>query len=254
MPTDLVGVGFYLLLIIPGVVFAFSRERHRPKVKRSAFRETATAILVSAAIISLFALVLAVGSVFNTSWHNQVAEFLADPSAYAREHYELFVICGFMVLTFVSLLAWWLGSERVHNLTIGRSGDDPDRESWGYVFTRQPAALNFAGVQLKDGTWVQGYVDTYGNVGEEGTPKALTLIGSLSVRPPGGALQDFDGEVIVVKDEEILYLSVTYIAGRGEQDSEEIIEPKRHLRSRLALVVLAAASGLILGLVLGDAA
>jgi len=248
VPTDLVGVTFYLLLIIPGVVFAFSRERHRPRIKRSAFRETATAILVSAGIVSLFALVLAVGSIVSTDWHAQVAEFLANPSGYAREHFELFVIWGAVVLSLASLLAWGLGAERVHKLTFGRSSDDPDRESWGYVFNRRPEALNFAGVQLKDGTWIQGYVDTYGNVGEEGVPKALTLIGDISVRPVEGKLEDFDGEVIVIRDEEILYLSVTYIARDAaiRSASTEIIrKPWRWM------ILLALAAGVLIGLALG---
>jgi hypothetical protein len=236
-----------LLLIIPGVVFAFSRERHRPKVKRSAFRETATAILVSAGIVSLFALVIAVGSFVNVAWHEQVADFLAEPSVYAREHFGLFVICGFGVLALASLLAWWLGGERVHSFTLGRAGDDPDRESWGYVFNRKPDALNFAGVQLKDGTWVQGYVDTYGNVGEEGAPKALTLIGDISVRPVDGDLESFDGEVIVIKDEEILYLSVTYIAADGDAVPQTTARTGRPWRSKVALGSVALLVGFIIG-------
>jgi len=247
MPTDLVGVGFYLLLIIPGVVFAFSRERHRPKVKRSAFRETATAILVSAGIVSVFALVLATGSAVNPAWHGQVAEFLADPSLYARGHFELFVICGFVVLAFASLLAWWLGSERMHRLTLGRSSADPDRDSWGDVFTRQPKARNFVGVELKDGTWIQGYLDTYGNVGEEGTPKALTLVGNISVRPVGGELLDFDGEVIVIKDEEIRYLSVTYIAADSEAEGLAAVQERSSWRRKATLVGVALLVGGLIG-------
>ncbi|MFC7925178.1 DUF6338 family protein [Microbacterium laevaniformans] len=225
MPTDLVGVAFYLMLIIPGVVFAISRERHRPRVKRSAFRETATAVFASAAIFALFVLLVAVASMSNADVRREVVAFLDEPSAYARSHFDWFAIIGTVVLATAGVISWFVGSERVHALTFGRWQDDPDRESWGYVFNRIPDALNFAGVQLRDGTWIEGYVDTYGNVGEEGEPKALTLLGRISIRPPGAELTPFAGETIVIKDADIAYLSVSYVsdtvsAGRREVASD----------------------------------
>ncbi|AZS39468.1 hypothetical protein CVS54_00776 [Microbacterium oxydans] len=233
MPTDLAGVAFYLLLIIPGVAFSISRERHRPKVKRSAFRETATAVFVSAAIFAIFALVVAVLSMVNGSIRAEVTGFLLDPGSYTRTHFDWFVITSTSALTVAAVAGWLAGGKRAHELTFGRWQDDPDRESWGYVFNRFPDALNFAGVQLKDGTWIEGYVDTYGNVGEEGEPKALTLLGDISVRPPGGELQQFAAETIVLKDADISYLSVSYVSDQ-ETDADPVAQEPRG-RSRVAI-------------------
>ncbi|MGW9156115.1 DUF6338 family protein [Microbacterium sp. NPDC055665] len=248
MPTDLVGVAFYLLLIIPGVVFSISRERHRPKVKRSAFRETATAVFVSATIFALFALAVALMSMVDVTMRSEVTAFLKDPTSYTRAHFDWFVIVSTAALGVAGVASWLAGGKKAHELTFGRWQDDPDRESWGYVFNRFPEALNFAGVQLKDGTWVEGYVDTYGNVGEEGEPKALTLLGNISVRPPGGELQPFSAETIVLKDDEITYLSVSYVA---DADSDSDSSPARP-RVRLRLGVGAMVVGLLaLGFVVG---
>ncbi len=246
MPTDLVGVGFYLLLILPGVVFAMSRERHRPRVKRSAFRETATAIFVSTAIVSLFALLFAVGSVASADVHREVQRFLLDPATYARQHFEPFVIFGLLCLALAAWAAWWLGGPTAQRLVFGRS-DDPDRESWGYVFNRKPEARNFAGVQLTDGTWVQGFVDTYGNVGEEGMPKALTLIGQISIRPAGGELEAFDGEVLVVKDSDILYLTVTYLENESATSAPGARPTKGRRLLRIAAFVAIGVAGYQIG-------
>lgn len=243
MPTDLVGVAFYVLLILPGVAFAISRERHRPRIKQSTFRETATAIFVSASIVSLFAILVAVASLISPSIHDEVTRFLADPGLYARQHFEAFVLAGSLLLLFATSGAWWLGGRRADELIFQRRAEDPNRDSWGYVFNRKPDAQNFAGVRLKEGTWVQGFVDTYGNVGEEGMPKALTLIGSISIRPPGGELEAYEGEVIVLKDAEILYMTVTYLA--DESTPHTGILPSRRpwkLRAAVtcALLVLVA--------------
>ncbi|MCM3780657.1 DUF6338 family protein [Microbacterium hydrocarbonoxydans] len=253
MPTDLASVAFYLLLIIPGVVFAFSRERHRPRIKRSAFRETATAIFVSAGIMSLLAFLLSIASLGIPWLQEQIHHFLAHPGAYARARFELFIIIGLLVLVASSALAWILGGERVHDRTLGRSRD-PDKESWGYVFTREPSALNFAGVQLKDGTWIQGYVDTYGNVGEEGAPKALTLAGDISIRPPGGTTEPYDGSLIVIKDEEVQYLTVTYVepdTTLGLTTGGVDPKPSPAHRSKALVAAGVFVAGLAVGLALG---
>ncbi len=213
MPTDLIGVAFYVLLILPGVMFAISRERHRPRIKQSAFRETATAIFVSTAIAASVGFTVAIASLLSPPVHSEVVRFLEDPALYARERFEGFVIFGFVLLSAATWAAWWLGSKRADDLIFARRAEDPNRDSWGYVFTRKPEARNFAGVRLKEGTWVQGFVDTYGNVGEEGMPKALTLIGAIGIRPPGGELEPYEGEVLVLKDAEILYMTVTYMDG-----------------------------------------
>lgn len=216
MPTDLVGVAFYVLLILPGVMFAISRERHRPRIKQSTFRETATAIFVSTAILATFGFFVAVASLLSPAAHTEVIRFLGDPGLYARDRFETFVIVGFVLLGLATWGAWWLGGKRADDLVFHRGAEDPNRDSWGYVFNRKPEARNFVGIRLKEGSWIQGFVDTYGNVGEEGMPKALTLIGAISIRPPGGTLEAYEGEVIVVKDAEILYMTVTYMDGESD--------------------------------------
>jgi len=244
VPTDLVGVAFYVLLILPGVMFAISRERHRPRIKQSTFRETATAIFVSTAIVSVFAFFVALASLLFPSVHGEVARFLVDPGLYSRDRFEAFVLIGFVLLGVATWGAWWLGGKRADELIFNRRIEDPNRDSWGYVFTRKPGARNFVGVQLKEGTWVQGFVDTYGNVGEEGMPKALTLIGAISIRPPGSELEPYDGEVIVIKDAEILYMTVTYMA------DESVPTATTQSRSSAQKRRVAAAALIVLAIVL----
>ncbi|MDF2046469.1 DUF6338 family protein [Microbacterium sp. Kw_RZR3] len=247
MPTDLVGVAFYVLLILPGVMFAISRERHRPRIKQSTFRETATAIFVSTAIAASFGFVVAIASLLSPSVHTEVVRFLDDPALYARERFEAFVIVGFVLLSVAACGAWWLGSKRADELISTRRTEDPNRDSWGYVFNRKPEARNFVGVRLKEGTWVQGYVDTYGNVGEEGMPKALTLIGAISIRPPGGQLEAYEGEVIVVKDAEILYLTVTYMDGEPVPDGAQPRAARPRRTGRFAIIALLLLTVILLG-------
>lgn len=238
MPTDLVGVAFYVLLILPGVMFAISRERHRPRFKQSTFRETATAIFVSTAIAASFGFMVAIASLLSPWVHTEVAHFLGDPALYARERYEAFVIVGFTLLGVATWAAWWLGSKRADDLIFSRRVEDPNRDSWGYVFNRKPEARNFVGVRMKEGTWIQGFVDTYGNVGEEGMPKALTLIGAISIRPPGGQLEAYEGEVIVVKDAEILYMTVTYMDGEPAPDGAQSRAARPRRKGRLAIMAV----------------
>ena len=113
------------------------------------------------------------------------------------------------------------------------------------------AALVLAGLSALVVAWavfaLASVADTYGNVGEEGSPKALTLIGDISIRPVDGTLEDFDGEVVVIKDEEILYLSVTYIARPGAIRAPTAESTRKPWRWT---IVLAMAAGVLIGLAL----
>ncbi|MFS0715492.1 hypothetical protein ABC195_16595, partial [Microbacterium sp. 2P01SA-2] len=87
------------------------------------------------------------------------------------------------------------------------------------------------------------------NVGEEGMPKALTLIGSIKIRPAGSQqLEDLGGEVIVIKDSDILYLTVTYLEGDDEPGSVDAAPRSTRWKWWLAIGVF---GGLLFGYELG---
>jgi Family of unknown function (DUF6338) len=233
VPTNIFGVALYIFALFPGIIFAFSRERHKPSVKRTAFRETTTVLLVSAicdgavflAIVGISFAVPEIGRVglsFFAPWNKL--------DAYGVLWLVLLAVGSFSATL---ALGWFLGSAAMDGTAVGKFLQsnttlvDPNASAWGYSFTVGPDnqawdGLTLVGLQLKSGTWVQGYLHRYDNVSDGDVRRALTLAGEIKIRPVGSVVKPkkVDGfGIMIIEAAEIEYLLVGYEEPTGEAGS-----------------------------------
>jgi hypothetical protein len=233
VPTNIFGVALYIFALFPGIIFTFSRERHKPSVKRTAFRETTTVLLVSAVCDGAVFLVV-VGLSFAIPGISRVGLSFFAP----WNQLDPFGVLWLVVLAVGSLaatlaLGWFLGSAAMDGTALGKFLQsnttlvDPNASAWGYSFTVGPDnkawnGLTLVGLQLKSGTWIQGYLHRYDNASDGDVRRALTLAGEIKVRPAGSVAdpRKVDGfGIMIIEAAEIEYLLVGYEEPKGEPAS-----------------------------------
>lgn len=207
----------YILLLVPGLVFVFTRERHRPTVRRSAFRESATVVFASAICVAIVAAVVALVSLW-WPWLASGLEKVAkqDPEFIDSHLSGLFLAaCAFIFVA--SVLAWLLGTEWAHKIWSRRPWDkslvDQEASAWSVIFDQGgPDDVVLIGAQLKSGWWVEGALFTFDNSGDPSPNRAITLTGDLSARGPNAKTARPIGGygALVIEAGEIEYLLVAY--------------------------------------------
>jgi hypothetical protein len=209
----------YILLLVPGLVFVFTRERHRPTVRRSAFRETATVVFASAISVAIVAASIALVSLFWPWLAGGLARLIKQEPTFIPSHLAAIFLagCGFILLA--SGLAWLLGTERAHRLWSNRPWDkslvDQDASAWSVIFDQGGAEdVVLVGAQLKSGWWVEGALFTFDNSGDPSPNRTITLTGDLAARGPDAkTAKPIDGYgSLILEAGEIEYMLVAYAA------------------------------------------
>jgi hypothetical protein len=219
MPTTVADLAAYILLLVPGLVFVFTRERHRPTVRRSVFRETATVIFASAITVAIVVAVVAITSWF-WPWLARTLRRLAgqDPTLLADHVVELF-LGGCLLIVLASLLAWLFGTKWAHSVWSKRPWNkslvEQDASAWNVIFGEaEPNERVLVGCQLKSGWWVEGALFTFDNSGDSDPNRALTLTGEIASRGPDAKdVKPITGYgSMVVEAGEIEFMLVAYEA------------------------------------------
>jgi hypothetical protein len=180
IPQTIVGFWFFLLLVAPGLTYELMRERRRPAIAGTAFRE-ASRIALASFVFSLIAFCLlmalravAPGSIFD------LGAYLRD-SGYLRQNYSRFIFTAILgVVLALGLAALsvglpeWLGT-RITPATAKKfrlplwlcHRGLPGRLTSGGVLWRvlvrdQPdGKVPYVSLRLSDGTRVAGYLRHY---------------------------------------------------------------------------------------------
>lgn len=232
MFTTLTGAALYVLALFPGIAFAFAREGHRPVGRRSALRELAGIVLVSAVCDVVISLLLLGISFFVAPVAIALVNSLEGNTDYLVEHYRPLYGGGVAAVVLATLLGLWLGSAKASALGLDRlwrSKIDRDSSGWGIAFglgnngKSSPRVTVFVGAQMKSGTWIQGQLHHFNNAGDDETARSILLVGHLKYRPAGSTdllnVEDFG--TIVLSSDDIEYLLVGY---QDELSSNDIPE------------------------------
>jgi hypothetical protein len=215
-------VGF----VAPGLVFEILRERRRPLIEETAFREASRVALTSLlfTIMALLGLV-AIRQVAGTN--------LADPGEWVRQgntyvQYNL----GLVATTLLLELALALGLAVVVDWLFRQSvpGQIVSGSIWYQLFRRRcpKGATPWVHLRLKDETEIWGYVGDY-------TPdrklenRELTLFGpKLKYQPKDKDAQPLtpSWSSVSVRGDEISWMKVTYVADDSPPD-RFVILPSR---------------------------
>lgn len=188
MPTSVLGVAFYVFALIPGVVFLFAREGHRPVGKRSALRETATVIFVSTICDGIVALAVIAGAVAQPELYRVVVSMLSGDMTWARENFPLAALILAAAFALATIFAWLLGSKFAHDKILNplwRAEIDRDTSAWSRILHPDKDVEVRVGLNLKSGTWVSGTLYHFDNDPDSNPHRAITLNGEIRVRPQG---------------------------------------------------------------------
>jgi hypothetical protein len=197
VPSNVVGVLLFVVLLWPGFAYSAVRARRRPERQVSSLRETVSIAAVSVSSV----LVVGTGfAVLRAVWPTgtpDVGQLVFDGRPYLRTHHVSVAWWGLgLLLTAVggaAAVALAQSSERVRETRWLRwlpSDPDPSTMSaWWMMFSAyDPAEVEFhVGCSLADGSYVSGVLVAYSQLGTDTPDRDLVLGPPLSVRPAGVA-------------------------------------------------------------------
>lgn len=209
--TASVAVVVFVLLVIPGMVHEFARERGGGSYPETAFRE-ASRILVAGAFFTTVSLCLLalLGSARQGLLPDAGAWLArpAGPDGYPARHLPLIARTVLLHVVLACVLAW----------AAGRLGHRPSRSRyhpvhpWRLVFDKDlpEDRVPYVSVRLQDGTRVSGYVRHWPAASADPADAVLVLWKPrLTVKPKGGAVIPLDDwDRVVVRLDQSAYLQV----------------------------------------------
>jgi hypothetical protein len=214
VPTTLVGLLVFLVLLVPGFAYTLRRERVASSRDVSVFRETVELAFVSVVADAVVLLLFAGARALFPSLTPDPRQLLRDPGRYGLDHLGLVAAWGGGLLVVAAALA---------TLAAGPPFRRRKREheayasAWTLLFSEHPGARIYVGCLLDDGSYVTGRLRTYSRASEDDEDRDLTLTGPISYRGPGdtnaAVLPDVGAAAISAR--RLTLLTVSYQTGHG---------------------------------------
>jgi hypothetical protein len=216
MPTSALGVAFYVFALFPGVAFIFAREGHQPAVKRTALRETATLVFVSAICDAVVAVSIAIASLWWADLRIRLHEVVSGDLLWVQKNPAASIVTAIGIALIATLLGYLLGSEWAdkHGLDrIWRSAIPRDTSAWTRLFNEAPEdALVEVAVVLKSGEWVGGTLYEFDN-NPDSNPHRAIILTQPRYRPDGSddAAPIEGADYLVIEAGEIEQLHAAFV-------------------------------------------
>lgn len=221
MPTTLLSLVLFVVLLLPGFAYTLRRERLASTRTLSPFRETVSLAFVSivadAAALAGFALVRAAMPRTTPA----VTALLHDPN-YRQAHFGDLVGWGAGLLAAATLLATaaagnWprrqLTRLRRRRVPVPVREHEARVSSWTLLFTEHPDARIHVGCVLDDGSYVSGWLRSFSRAAEDVEDRELTLTAPILYRAPDrnrlSALPDVGA--VAISARRLQLLTVSYI-------------------------------------------
>lgn len=219
MPNEPFAILAYVFMLIPGTLFLFQSEKYRPRTKKSAFKETATIVIASAAC-HLVVLILFLVLVGFAGWpvpalQDFSKQALTDPSAMYKAQ-PIGVSWLFLFLLAVSsFFGLVLGLPKVWNPLIAIGGKPQIQRSettWTQIFHAKKGHRVFLELQMVSGNWIYGELTSHDPDADDDDNRSLVLGGNLYVRNHDAKEMTHlvTATQMIIQSKEIEYLSVTY--------------------------------------------
>lgn len=224
MPTTVVGLVLFVLLLVPGLAHVLLAEREGSARRLSPFRETASVAFVSVLALAATGGVFAIVRCALPAHTPDVGELVRRPHPYFVDHYAQLCAWASGMLVFATLLALAAGS-RAASAAVGKLRRSkvldailpPARGNFASAWTQmflhdKPSATRtYVGAVLNDGTYVAGYLRTWNRDSEDSPDRELTLT-DVSLRPVGGAAAPLENiGMVSLSARNLQWLSATYV-------------------------------------------
>ena len=215
IPNTLATFAAFLMLVAPGLVFEIRRERRRPALQETAFRE-ASRVAFTSLLFSGLALVLL--SAIRGWW----PALLLDPGAWLRQG-KIYLVSNYRIVARTGLVqvAVAVGLALLVDELLAQSqtkGHITPFSAWYHVFRKElpPNQVAWVGLRLSDKTEIWGYLKHYGAESDvknrEITLRADVDGRHLYMQAEGDEQPKelTDWKTIVVPGDQIVLLKVTY--------------------------------------------
>ncbi|WP_220505533.1 DUF6338 family protein [Microbispora sp. H10830] len=217
MPTTLVGVILFVVLMLPGFAYLVGKERVGTERRTSPFRETvaiaAASVTSELAVFGLFAVVRAVRPDLTPN----VGQLIQHPETYAPVHYEELIGWGVGLLLAAVALARAATWPRLRNSVVVRRlfGAYPHESTvsaWWILFRQwAPGTKVSVGCHLDDGSYVSGKLETFNTLADDSQDRDLIIRGPVQFRPDNKSeLEELDCGAVSIPGRRIVLMTVRH--------------------------------------------
>jgi hypothetical protein len=237
VPSSLLGLALFVVLLAPGLAYVLRHERVVPARSYSGFRETLRVVFVSIACLTVTGILLAVVRGMYPAYTPDVGEVVRTPSAAIRDHHAELAWWSLGAVLFATLLASVAADPRV--LRVGRRASRAKPVRWltgatdsaihdvsawyavMHLYDDNKAGPVWIGSQLDDGTYIEGQLVTFNAGGEDDADREMVLSEPLRLRTTDGAIHKYGAKFTVISARRIVRLDVTHL----DPDSEPAATP-----------------------------
>jgi hypothetical protein len=232
IPQTLGALFAFLGLIAPGLLFELRREKRRPTIEETAFREASRVALTSLVFTLLSLAVLAVVRMQIPDWMPDPGLWLRRGHTYLNDHYRLIaraLIVAILISLSFALLFDWLFAGRATGRIVSGS-------LWFHLFrTQRPkGTIPWIYVRLKNDTQFWGYLGQY-TPEQKLENREISIVGpKLQTQQKGAGKVSLDNWAsVAVRGDEISFMRVTYMDNRTGQVRHPTRPRKGRRSSRL---------------------
>jgi hypothetical protein len=217
MPSTFGGLLIFVAFLTPGFIYYIQRRRWVPQRSESSLVETAR--LVS---ISVLTNLIAFGVFAFYRWQNphhapDVSLIATTGWQYVRARPGYMLLWAALLVVASSIIAFGLAALPKLGLSLKwLSPDIVDESSWYYALADEvpKGQRTFVGLDLRDGTYISGYVDWFSTEIDEVADRDLTLVAAVGaplVFKREGISEDLDAARMIVSARDIVRMYVSYV-------------------------------------------
>ena len=222
VPQTILAFVAFLLLVAPGLFFEILREKRRPTIEETAFREASRTAFTSLIFTGVALALLAALRLWRPDLLPDPGRWLREKGRYLEAHYRL--IAAFAVVELLLALALALTADRL--LRRRATGEIVPGGIWFQILRvdRPKNKVPWVSVQLTDKTQIAGFLNYY-TAAEKLENREIALKGNvqgrgLKLKVGNSETRLDDWDTVVVRGDQIAYLKVMYLnAGRAEKES-----------------------------------
>lgn len=222
LPDSLLGVGLFIALLTPGLLFVQRRERYHPGIRYSVLRETSLVLVVSTVTNTIAIATFGLVSHWIAGSKTAVDELFADPGKWLETNYRSGAVCAIAMLSASAAIALMLAVPPSWMIKVTWGSARSTLERWrgerqqlvsawtmGLQALNTEKAYTIVGIRLTDGNFVQGiHKFASSNVIEDGE-RSILLSEPIFVQE-GTALVRVDAHYAEISASQISYLLITY--------------------------------------------
>ncbi|MBA0127287.1 hypothetical protein H0B56_17185 [Haloechinothrix sp. YIM 98757] len=218
MPSTLTGLLLFVVLLLPGFIFATALRRERPEQRPSPLHETA-AIALASVLSELIVLgIFAVIHVLAPEWTPNIRQLIAAPQRYLATSY-LLMFTWMVILLVAACATAWIAAILARRRPVHPSGGS----AWWLLFeTFGRDRDRHVGVMLDDGSYLHGTLSSFNQSEADTADRDLVLMTPITYRPSGAAeTTELDCGAACVSARHIVAMTVAYVPRPATSQSSD---------------------------------